>query len=114
MWDAPLTSDAWLRAHRPDIGPYLSRIRRGESMEEKRILIPYHAGIGDNLMLARYARELKEMGAYVHLVCQPELLRLFQQNRLGADSIAARFGKQRTRALRLLDSRLSLLPARFG
>ncbi|BBP99715.1 hypothetical protein BSFA1_48440 [Burkholderia sp. SFA1] len=83
-----LTNDEYVVSLYPGIAPYLSRRWRGEPLNGKRILVAYHAGIGDNLMFARYASRLKAAGAFVHFVCRPELYDLMR-NLAGADSVAS-------------------------
>jgi len=83
-----LASDEHVLAHYPDIATHLAKKWRGEPLQGKRILVAYHAGIGDNLMLARYARQLADAGASVHFVCRPELHRLFRDLD-GAQSVAS-------------------------
>jgi tetratricopeptide (TPR) repeat protein len=110
-WEAT-TSDAYIRSYFPDIGPHLSKIWRGEPLKGKRMLVAYHAGIGDNLMVARYARVLAEAGASVHFVCRPELFRLFD-GLSGAVSVATGWAVEE---LEHFDYWIFdyLLPARFG
>lgn len=83
-----VSSDEYVLALDPDIAPYLSKWWRGQSLQGKRILVAYHAGVGDNLMLARYASRLTAAGASVHFVCRPELHRLFRDLD-GAQSVAS-------------------------
>jgi tetratricopeptide (TPR) repeat protein len=73
-----LASDALVTRNFPYIAQYLPRRWGGEPLAGKRILVAYSAGIGDNLMMARYARDLKAAGAYVAFACRPELLRLLR------------------------------------
>jgi hypothetical protein len=53
-----------------------ARYWRGQPLAGKRILVVNYLGIGDNLMMARYARDLKAQGAYVAFASRPELYRL--------------------------------------
>jgi tetratricopeptide (TPR) repeat protein len=71
-----LTNDAQITQTFPFLVEYIPRRWRGEPLAGKRILVAYSAGIGDNLMMARYAREMRAAGAYVAYACRPELLRL--------------------------------------
>jgi tetratricopeptide (TPR) repeat protein len=81
-----LANDTHLRANYPAIVPHLDKKWCGQPLNGKRILIAYYAGIGDNLMMARYVRDLKAAGAHVTFACRPELLRLLQQLE-GADEV---------------------------
>ncbi|WP_061146949.1 tetratricopeptide repeat protein [Caballeronia arvi] len=83
-----VANDDYVSTLYPGIEPYLAKRWRGEPLQGKRILVAYHAGIGDNLMLARYARRLQAAGAFVHFVCRPELYELMR-NLAGADSVAS-------------------------
>jgi tetratricopeptide (TPR) repeat protein len=111
MWDTT-ASDAYVRSYFPDIGRYQSTFWRGEPLAGKRILVAYHAGIGDNLMLARYARVLASAGASVHFVCRPELWRLFD-GLAGAASIASGWALDELEHFDYWTFDY-LLPARFG
>jgi tetratricopeptide (TPR) repeat protein len=71
-----LTNDAQITRTFPFLTEYLPRRWRGEPLAGKRILVAYSAGRGDNLMMARYARDMRASGAYVAYACRPELLRL--------------------------------------
>lgn len=55
---------------------YHDRMWRGQTLENKRILVINHLGLGDSLMYARYARNLKAAGAHVTFYVKPELMRL--------------------------------------
>jgi len=81
-----LASDAQITQNFPLIAEYLPRRWAGEPLAGKRIMVAYAAGIGDNLMMARYARDLKAAGAYVAFACRPELLRLLHGLE-GADEV---------------------------
>ncbi|WP_323121662.1 hypothetical protein [Burkholderia alba] len=83
-----LANDAHLGARYPGLAPFLDRKWRGEPLAGKRIVVAYYAGIGDNLMMARYARDLKAAGAHVTFACRPELLRLLHDLD-GADEVSA-------------------------
>jgi hypothetical protein len=52
---------------------------RGESLNGKSILIWMEQGLGDEIMMARYAAVLKGMGATVSLICKPMLAPLFRR-----------------------------------
>ncbi|HWW07803.1 tetratricopeptide repeat protein [Collimonas sp.] len=82
-----LANDTHLRANYPGVVPYLDKQWRGQPLDGKRILVAYYAGIGDNLMMARFVRDLKAAGAHVTFACRPELLRLLQ-GMDGADEVA--------------------------
>lgn len=82
-----LANAAHLDARYPGLTPFHDRRWRGEPLAGKRILVAYYAGIGDNLMMARYARDLKAAGAHVTFACRPELRRLMQDLD-GADEVA--------------------------
>ncbi|KAG8152499.1 tetratricopeptide repeat-containing glycosyltransferase family protein [Burkholderia catarinensis] len=55
---------------------YHDRLWRGQPLEGKRLLVISHLGLGDCLMYARYARNLKAAGAHVTLCVKPELMQL--------------------------------------
>jgi len=48
----------------------------GENLEGRRILLHWEQGMGDTIHFIRYARVLKNLGASVSLLCQPQLKRL--------------------------------------
>jgi len=104
--------EAMLRTNLPAAAPFLSRFWRGESLAGKRIFVLPYVGLGDSLMYARYARELKAAGAHVTWCCRPELLRLFSGLE-GADAVTSEW---RLEALGDYDHWVldMLLPARFG
>lgn len=81
-----VANDTYLQASYPGISPYLDKKWRGQPLLGKRILVAYYAGIGDNLMMARFTRDLKAAGAHVIFACRPELLRLMQGLE-GADEV---------------------------
>ncbi|VWB85125.1 putative TPR repeat protein [Burkholderia lata] len=58
---------------------YHDRLWRGQPLEGKRILVISHLGLGDCLMYARYARDLKAAGAHVTLCVKPELMQLLRE-----------------------------------
>lgn len=57
---------------------YHDRLWRGQSLEDKRILVAGYLGLGDALMYARYARSLQAAGAHVTWCVRPELARLLR------------------------------------
>jgi len=60
--------------------PLSSQHWRGEPLVEKSILIWMEQGLGDEIMMARYAKQLKARGAAdVSMVCKPLLAPLFKQ-----------------------------------
>ncbi|CAJ0808212.1 hypothetical protein LMG19083_04672 [Ralstonia psammae] len=63
----------------PVLTTYHDRLWRGQSLENKRILVLSYLGLGDSLMYARYARSLKAAGAHVTFCVRPELKRLFNE-----------------------------------
>jgi tetratricopeptide (TPR) repeat protein len=104
--------EAMLRANLPGAAPHLARFWRGEPLAGKRIFVLPYVGLGDSLMYARYARDLKAAGAHVTWCCKPELLRLFTGLE-GADVVTSDW---RLEALGDYDHWCLdlLLPARFG
>ncbi|MEM7203618.1 MAG: tetratricopeptide repeat protein [Planctomycetota bacterium] len=61
-------------AHSP---PLPHPVWRGEEVADARVLVVAEQGLGDTLQLVRYAPRLRDRGAAtVHIVCQPELVRL--------------------------------------
>jgi hypothetical protein len=68
--------------------PYTCAAWRGESLRGKRILLHAEQGFGDTLLAARYIALVKARGAWVALVCQPELLRVLEAS--GADLLIPR------------------------
>lgn len=85
-WLEALANDGEMTRGYPHVVPHLARRWRGEPLAGKRILVAYYAGIGDNLMMARYARDLRAAGAYVAFACRPELFRLLRDLE-GADEV---------------------------
>jgi tetratricopeptide (TPR) repeat protein len=51
---------------------------RGEALAGKSILVMSEQGFGDQIMLVRFAKRLREQGARVTLACQAALARLFE------------------------------------
>jgi tetratricopeptide (TPR) repeat protein len=104
--------EAMLRANLPAAAPHLDRFWRGEPLAGKRIFVLPYVGLGDSLMYARYARELKAAGAHVTWCCKPELLRLFASLE-GADAVTSEW---RLESLSDYDHWCLdlLLPGRFG
>jgi tetratricopeptide (TPR) repeat protein len=107
-----VANDAHLRASYPGISSYLEKKWHRQPLQGKRILVAYYAGIGDNLMMARFARDLKAAGAYVIFACRPELLRLMQGLE-GADEVVPTWQIERWHELDywIFDY---LLPAHLG
>jgi hypothetical protein len=60
---------------------------QGEGLSGRHIVLFHEQGFGDEIMFARFAPILREMGAEVTLFCSPPLVRLFQQ--LGVRVIGA-------------------------
>ncbi len=104
--------EAMLRANLPAATPHLHRFWRGEPLTGKRIFVLPYVGLGDSLMYARYARDLKSAGAHVTWCCRPELLRLFAELD-GADVVTSdgRLESLGDHDHWILDM---LLPERFG
>jgi tetratricopeptide (TPR) repeat protein len=104
--------EAMLRTNLPAATPYLDRFWRGEPLAGKRIFILPYVGLGDSLMYARYARDLKAAGAHVTWCCRPELQRLFAD--LGGSDVVTSDGQ--LEALGDYDHWCLdlLLPGRFG
>jgi hypothetical protein len=50
---------------------------RGQPVDGRRVLVWSEDGFGDQLMYARFARQLVQRGAYVSWMCAPPLARLF-------------------------------------
>jgi len=84
---------------------------RGEPLAGKTIVVWPEQGFGDQIMFARFAPRLREMGAEVTLICRPGLERLFEAS-LGLPTLAA------AGAVEFPDPdywvMLGDLPARFG
>jgi len=104
--------EAMLRTNLPAAEPFLNRFWRGESLACKRIFVLPYVGLGDSLMYARYARELKAAGAHVTWCCRPELTRLFADLE-GVDAVTA---DARLESLGDYDHWIldMVLPERFG
>lgn len=64
---------------------------RGEPLAGKRVLIWSEEGLGDQIMYARFVRELERRGAAVVWAAPPELVRLFREG-LGIETIPAGAG----------------------
>lgn len=64
---------------------------RGEPLAGKRVLIWSEEGLGDQIMYARFAPELRKRGASVVWVAPPELVRLFRDG-LGVETVPAGVG----------------------
>lgn len=60
----------------PRLGANLDLYWRGQPLAGKTLLVVNYLGIGDNLMMARYTRELAARGARVTFVARPEAYRL--------------------------------------
>ncbi|HIE4194687.1 MULTISPECIES: tetratricopeptide repeat protein [Burkholderia] len=67
-----------LRSGPPAMTTYHDRLWRGQPLQGKRLLVISHLGLGDCLMYARYARNLKAAGAHVTLCVKPELMQLLR------------------------------------
>lgn len=52
---------------------------RGEDLAGRRVLIWSEEGFGDQIMFARYAARLRDLGARVSWLCPPPLVRLFAE-----------------------------------
>lgn len=59
---------------------------RGEPLAGKRVLVWSEEGLGDQIMYARFVRELERRGAEVVWVAPPELVRLFRDG-LGVETV---------------------------
>jgi len=81
-----LVTENLLQVVRPEVRPSLDAYWRGQSLKGKHILVVHFLGIGDNIMMARFTRELKARGAHVTFCCRPELFRLFE-NLAGVDDL---------------------------
>jgi hypothetical protein len=55
------------------------RLRPGEPLAGRRVLIVHEQGLGDSLMFSRFVTVLAERGALVHLRCPEPLVTLLQQ-----------------------------------
>jgi hypothetical protein len=83
--------DQWRRApgRAVQAAPDLSLPRwRGEPLAGKRLLIWSEEGFGDQIMFARYAARLRDLGAQITWLCPPPLARLFAEG-LGVVTIPA-------------------------
>jgi hypothetical protein len=88
-----LVTEGVLQAVPPDIRPTLRTYWRGQPLAGKRILVVNFLGIGDNLMMARFARALKARGAHVTFCCRPELFRLLK-GLAGIDDLRASYNEE--------------------
>jgi hypothetical protein len=88
-----LATEGVLQAVRPEVRPTLNTYWRGQPLKGRRILVVTFLGIGDNIMMARFARSLKARGADVTFCCRPELLRLFE-NLAGVDDLRASYNEE--------------------
>jgi tetratricopeptide (TPR) repeat protein len=104
--------EAMLLTNLPAAEPFMDRFWRGERLAGKRVFVLPYVGLGDSLMYARYARELKAAGAHVTWCCRPELLQLFADLG-GADVVTSDW---RLEALGDYDHWIldMVLPERFG
>jgi tetratricopeptide (TPR) repeat protein len=60
----------------------------GSNLDGKSILLHTEQGLGDAIQFARYVPQVKSRGGVVHLLCQPQLKRLFE-GQLQLDSVTA-------------------------
>ena len=74
-----LANEGLLQTISAEVRPSMTRFWRGETLTGKRIFVVHFLGIGDNIMMARYARLLKQAGAHVAFCCRPEVFRLFEK-----------------------------------
>ncbi|MEO9821182.1 MAG: tetratricopeptide repeat protein [Paracoccaceae bacterium] len=58
----------------------------GQNLDGKRVLVLPEQGFGDTINFTRFLPHLKSLGATVHLVCRPPVLRLLQRVK-GADAV---------------------------
>jgi hypothetical protein len=79
-----------LQAVRPEVRPTVRTFWQGQPLAGRRIIVINFLGIGDNIMMARFARVLKAMGADVTFCCRPELYTLFE-NLAGVDDLRASY-----------------------
>lgn len=63
---------------------------RGEPLDGKTIVVWGEQGLGDEIQMARFVRDLKARGAVVWITCNPLLQSLFAG--LGADGVSSRIG----------------------
>jgi len=85
-----LVTEKLLQSVRPEVRPTVRTYWQGQSLQGRRILVVNFLGIGDNIMMARFARVLKARGADVTFCCRPELFRLFE-NLAGVDDLRASY-----------------------
>jgi tetratricopeptide (TPR) repeat protein len=88
-----LVTDTLLEAVRPEVRPSLETYWRGQPLQGRRILVVNFLGIGDNIMMARFARSLKARGADVTFCCRPELYRLLE-GLAGVDDLRASYNDE--------------------
>jgi len=88
-----LVTESVLEAVRPEVRPSLETYWQGQSLKGKHILVVHFLGIGDNIMMARFARSLKARGAHVTFCCRPELYRLFE-NLAGVDDLRDSYNEE--------------------
>lgn len=62
---------------------------RGEDLAGKQLVVFPEMGFGDQIQHARFAALLRDRGAYVSLLCLPELARLFAESLPGVHVVAA-------------------------
>jgi len=81
-----------LREHRLKAPPHqLTQPEWDGPLAGRSILVWGEQGIGDELMMFRYIRTLRELGAArITVTCWPQSIRAFQQ--IGADLVVGRFG----------------------
>ncbi|MEO9516873.1 MAG: tetratricopeptide repeat protein [Paracoccaceae bacterium] len=59
---------------------------KGQNLDGKRVLVLPEQGFGDTINFTRFLPHLKSLGATVHLLCRPPVLRLMQRVK-GADAV---------------------------
>jgi hypothetical protein len=88
-----LVTDRVIQVVRPEVRPTLETYWRGQTLTGRRILVVNFLGIGDNIMMSRFARALKARGADVTFCCRPELYRLFAGLE-GVDDLRASYDEE--------------------